>query len=55
MSEMMRMRVLIVGESGDDDGLGGIVMMESMLMMPSYGLMDDEIFCFGFRRGGAVL
>lgn len=49
------MRVLMVGESGDNDGLGGIVMMESMLMIPSYGLMDEEIFRFRFRGGGTVL
>lgn len=31
------MRVLMVGEDEEGDGLGGIVMMESMLMMPLYG------------------
>lgn len=55
MSEMMRMRVLMVGESRNGDGLGGIVMMESMLMMPSYGLMDEAISRFGLGGGGAVL
>lgn len=55
----MRTRVFMVGEdeaeSGDDDGLGGIVMMESMLMMPLYGWMDEDVFRFGFGGGGVVL
>lgn len=35
VSERMRIRVLMVGESGDGDGLGGIAMIESMRMMSS--------------------